>query len=291
MKRIITLMTLCALMTPAWQLAAQNQSEQTPRLFEYPVAPDTCSTLESRCNYLIAHFWDNYDITKPIKDDVAFAQAFIDYVEFFKFGHKNVVMAGIRDFMYKARSNASNLEKIGRVAEYALYGPMASFWSDEVYVEFTKSITSATNLPKDVRNYYMKQMGRINQCQVGHPLNLEYHDAATGSKRKLSDLKAESFIVFFGGKSADTSIGITRLSTDVILNDLINQGKLKIVYVFVSKPEQGWDSNLPDEWENGYSEEALETVDLRALPACYLLDKDYNIVHKNVTVDILKESL
>ena len=33
-------------------------------LFKYPVAPDTCSTLESRCDYIVTNFWENYDLEK-----------------------------------------------------------------------------------------------------------------------------------------------------------------------------------------------------------------------------------
>ena len=48
-------------------MAQGQQAEQlSGRLFPYPMAPDTCSTLESRCNYIITHFWEGYDISKEI---------------------------------------------------------------------------------------------------------------------------------------------------------------------------------------------------------------------------------
>ena len=93
--------------------AQEQLAEQQPgTLFAYPLAPDTCSTLEERCNYIITHFWDNYDISKPISDDAAFETTFRDFVDFFRFAHRNVVLNAVRDLVNKAQSNASNLQKI-----------------------------------------------------------------------------------------------------------------------------------------------------------------------------------
>ena len=86
---------------------AQDEAPKTP--FAYPVAPDTCSTLEGRCNYICQHFWDNYDISKPIANDNDFMQAFRDFVGFFQYANRNVVMTSIGDLMNKARSNTPNL--------------------------------------------------------------------------------------------------------------------------------------------------------------------------------------
>ena len=45
--------------------------ENVPALFEYVQAPDTCQSLESRSNYVLTHFWDGFDLTKPITADAS----------------------------------------------------------------------------------------------------------------------------------------------------------------------------------------------------------------------------
>ena len=49
---------------------------QVVTMFEYPVAPDTCSTMESRCNYSVQHFWDNCELNKPFaaENDCTFVE-------------------------------------------------------------------------------------------------------------------------------------------------------------------------------------------------------------------------
>ena len=135
MKHILLLFS--ALVLASLPVAAQVQlaDQQDGRLFAYPMAPDTCATLESRCNYIISHFWDDYDISKPITDEAAFESTFRDFVDFFRYAHRNVVLGTVRDLVNKAQSNTSNLQKLGEVAERTLYGTEAEYWSDEVYVK------------------------------------------------------------------------------------------------------------------------------------------------------------
>ena len=162
MKRIFGALTALAL--SAFTLClAQTDAPATP--FPYPVAPDTCTTLESRCNYLCQHFWDNFDISKPIANDDDFLRAFRDYVEFFQFANRNVVMTSIGELMNKARSNTPNLLKVGKAAELSLFFPTAVYYSDEVYVEFAKALANNKMLKKEVRTYYADQLSRINSCQ------------------------------------------------------------------------------------------------------------------------------
>ena len=60
MRRFLYLLVL--LMCSVSAVKAQSQTT----LFAYPVAPDTCTTLEGRCNYIVQRFWDNFDFSKPI---------------------------------------------------------------------------------------------------------------------------------------------------------------------------------------------------------------------------------
>ena len=173
MRRILLFISVLLLCSVA-AMAQDRLAEQLPgRLFPYPMAPDTCTTLESRCNYIITHFWDGYDISKPISDEAVFEDTFRDFVDFFRFAHRNIVMNSVSDLMNKAQSNSSNLLKLGEVAERALYGTEAEFWSDEVYVAFIKPLASNKSLPKQVRERYASQLARINSVQVGAVLDFD----------------------------------------------------------------------------------------------------------------------
>ena len=294
MKRIILFFTALALMGAT--LAAQPQlAEQQPgTLFAYPMAPDTCSSLESRCNYIITHFWDGFDISKPITDDAAFEVTFRDYVDFFRYAHRNIVLSSVRNFINKAQSNASNLQKVGAVAERALYGPEAEYWSDEVYAAFVKPLAGSKQLPRSLRDYYASQLARINMVQVGSELDFEYV-GSDGLKHRLSELpESKSCILLFIDDSTDSSIGRLRLSTDVALNAMLESGETLLVCLCANKYSAEWATQAAgysDKWIVGCGENLLKTLDLRSLPCCYILDGQHVIVNKSLTVDALMSAV
>ena len=273
--------------------AAQETSGGRATLFEYPTIPDSCSTLESRCNFYVTHFWDNYDISRPIADETAFEGAFRDWVSIFTQANRTAVMSSVRSFMFKAGSNTSNLLKVGRVAERSLYGPQAEFWSDEVYVEFAKSMTGNKQLQRQDREYYKNQIERINRTAAGSLMDFDFTQA-DGSKRSLSDVKGKVVLVLFSGDDVDSSIDRVRLSTSPILNSLIGSGDIAVVHIQAVKPDGEWRhaaESFPEQWVNGASEEALREYDVRQVPTCYLLDEEHKVMQKNVTAGDVLEAL
>lgn len=294
MRRILLLFTALALAST--MLTAQNQLAelQEGRLFAYPLAPDTCSTLESRCNYIITHFWDNYDISKPITDGQAFEMTFRDFVDFFRYSHRNVVLGVVRDLVNKAQSNASNLQKLGEVAESALYGTEAEYWSDEVYAAFARSLASSKQLPKDKREHYAEQLARINAVQVGAALDIEY-TGLDGAKHRLSELPAaESYILLFVDDTTDSTIGRLRLSTDVALNALLDSGQVVLVCLSTNKYNTDWANaaaGYASNWTVGCSEDLSKKLDLRTFPCCYVLDGERTIVNKALSVEGLMSAV
>ena len=274
MKHILLLFS--ALVLASLPVAAQVQlaDQQDGRLFAYPMAPDTCATLESRCNYIISHFWDDYDISKPITDEAAFETTFRDFVDFFRYAHRNVVLGTVRDLVNKAQSNTSNLQKLGEVAERTLYGTEAEYWSDEVYVAFIKPLAANKKLPREVRERYVRQLTQINSVQVGSVLDIEYV-GADGVKHSLKELpEAKSYILLFIDDSTDSMVKLLCLSANKYSADW-------------AATASGYGEN----WIVGCSENLKNNLDLRMLPCCYILDAERIIVDKALSVERLMSAV
>lgn len=281
---------ICVAVLFSWSGVARSQVTASATPFEYPVAPDTCTTLESRCNFIVVNFWNNYNIAKPITDDAALDQAFRDYVNFFKYAHRNIVMSSVRDFVFKARANTANLSKLGHVAEGALYGPYAEYWSDELYIEIAKLMSESTGLKANERNYYKHQVELISKNLVGNVL-ADFEIVTTDGKKKLSSFDAKTFILFFTDSSIDSSIQRTRLSTDVGVNNLIESSGTCVIQVSVDKVDAFWLNSQPANWINGSCEHAVSYFDLRTMPSCIILDSERKILVKNASVDDIKNAL
>ena len=295
MKKLFLLALIVACM-PWNSVNAQESNEvQAPAtLFAYPVAPDTIKTFENRVNYIVDNFWGNYDLSKPIADLNAFNGAFRDYLGFLRYCHRTVAISSVRDFLFKAQTNKANFEKIAMLAEMGLYNVGAEYWSDEIYTEFLKAVIGNKQLKQDVRKYYAKQMERINRTQLGASLASVTYTDADGKKVSIADIEADMVMIFITLDSdADQSFQRVRLSTDVAINSILNSGKVKLLCLSPEKYSKEWAHNAKgyaQNWLVGACPElSVEgDYDVRYTPSFIILDKDKNIIQKNVDLEAIK---
>ena len=154
-------------------------------------------------------------------------------------------------------------------------------------------LPSGHSLPRALRDHYAEQLTRINAVQVGSVLDFEYF-GVDGLKHRLSELGAETFILLFVDDSTDSMIGRLRLSTDVALNALLNEGQAKLVCLSMNKYSADWASSLAgyaDNWTFGCGENLSRDLDLRVFPCCYILDAQRTIVNKSLSVERLMQAV
>ena len=256
-------------------------------LFKYPTVPDTMSTLESRTNYLITHFWENFDLSKPIRDSIGFDSAFRDYIDLFRYAHRTVVFSSINDFMNKAQSNTANMIFIIGVVESALYSAGAAYWSDEVYLPFIKFFVDSKMIKNEYKLRYKEQITAIENTPVGAAPPDFTITKTDKSKVKLSDISGWTLIYFNEPDCFDCTLTRLRLSTDSNISLLVDSGQITVVSVCPGGYSAEWASeaaSMPENWINGYCQDIDQTYDIRLVPSFYLLDKDHKIVNKNMAL-------
>ena len=111
---------------------------------------------------------------------------------------------------------------------------------------------------------------------------------------KLKDIEAEMLFVYIS-KDADSdhSFERVRLSTDVNINYVLSDGKVKLLCLSPEKFNKEWAKHAleySDKWIVGTCEDfAVDgSYDVRFVPSFIVLDKDKNIIQKNVGLDALK---
>ena len=291
-RRLLSIQVFLLSLLPSVASAQGASIAGQQRLFDYPVVPDTIISLENRTNYIIQNFWENYDFSAPIRDERVFEATFRDYVNFFKYAHKTIVVSCIKDMMRKAQSNKSNFMLIAEIAERALYAPGAEYWSDEVYIPFLESVMDNNMLKKSEKERYKYQLELLENNLMGNKAqDFELH-LADGSKKKLSDIEGKMIFLFFNDEECeDCTIGRLRLSTDVKLNRMIDAGEVTFVCVYMGKYTDEWAEkarNYSKNWIIGANDEIVEKYDLRIQPSIYILDDKKIIIDKNINVEGIK---
>ena len=275
-------------------LSAVNAMGQTS-LFEYPTAPDTCSTIESRCNYSVQHFWDKCELTRPFdaRNDSLLMEAMLTYFDIMRAGaNVNVSLSSVRDLMFKAQANHDNFLRLASVAEYLLYYHDFDF-IDDLYITFAQAVADASWVKKDMRNHYAGQVKRLNSSKLGQVMADFEFTSITGAKKRLSDCKspAKLYVLLFSDNDSGSSIERMRLSTDVALSQAVESGQVEVINILATDVPKKWDADSQSysaTWVVGASKDVTTKLDLRIMPCLYILDEDFKVIAKNKTVDFLK---
>lgn len=264
-------------------------------LFEYPTAPDTCSTIESRCNYSVQHFWDKCELTRPFdaRNDSLLMEAMLTYFDIMRAGaNVNVSLSSVRDLMFKAQANHDNFLRLASVAEYLLYYHDFDF-IDDLYITFAQAVADASWVKKDMRNHYAGQVKRLNSSKLGQVMADFEFTSITGAKKRLSDCKspAKFYVLLFSDNDSGSSIERMRLSTDVAFSQAVESGQVEVINILATDVPKKWDADSQSysaTWVVGASKDVATKLDLRIMPCLYILDEDFKVIAKNKTVDFLK---
>lgn len=269
---------------------------QMTTLFDYPVAPDTCTSIESRCNYSVQHFWDNCELTKPFtaENDSLLVDAMITYIDIMKAGaNVNVSLGSVRNLMFKAQANHDNFLKLASIAEYLLYYHDTDI-VDDLYLTFAQSVADASWAKKDVRSHYSDQIKRLNTSKLGQQLFDFEYTSISGARKHLSDNRTSNdniYVVMFSDSDSGSSIERMRLSTDISFGQLVDEEHIKVINIVVGDVPKPWDSDsqsYSEKWEVGASKDVASKLDMRIMPCIYVLDEEFRVLAKNKTVDYVK---
>lgn len=290
MRSLFRLFLVIMCLSPATKVAGQAT------LFEYPTAPDSCSNIESRCNYSVQHFWDKCELTKPFDEanDSLLIEAMLTYFDIMKAGaDMNVSLSSVRNLMFKSQANHDNFLKLAKIAEYVLYFHDTDI-VDDLYLAFAQSVADASWAKKDVRNHYSDQIKRISTSKLGAPLLDFEYTSISGARKRLTDNRTSGvvlYVVMFSDNDTGSSIERMRLSTDVRMEQAVDSGFVKVINIVTKAVPKQWDSDsqsYSEKWEVGANKDLAASLDLRIMPCIYVLDEDFKVIAKNKTVDFMK---
>lgn len=290
------MMRIFLVIAAMWTASAVATAQTT--LFDYPIAPDTCQTLESRCNYSVQHFWDNCDLTKPFAagTDSLLVEAMDTYFNIMAAGaNANLSIGSARDLMFKSQAVQANFIKLAQVAEFLLYRNPTSF-RDDLYLTFAQAVADNNAVKKDMREHYRDQVKRINTTKLDERITDFSFTDINGAKHKLSELESDSVaqvLILITDGSSNSNIERMRLDTDVIVNALVEAGVLKVLNIVTGDAAKQWDKDsreLAAKWIVGANKDITSQLDIRYMPCIITLDNKLTVLQKNITVDDIKNA-
>ena len=276
---------LCAFF-PGW-INAQQVIEIEP-LFEYPTAPEELESLIDRCDYVVKHFWDNFDAkTKDPVDQYALNEAFQVYTSTFPYSSKKVVDQSLDNLIQKISGNPQLMLQMGKAAEVNLYGPKAQYWSDEIYLKMIDPIIKNKKISDNRKAKYVNQANILRASAIGESAPTFNFTNKNGEKKNYFPMTTPTLLIFGDPDDTDWRLSRLKMDSNFNLDEALAKGKINILYIIPFESEN-WQKNVSNynkHWTVGQSEEVAEHYDLRRNPAVFVVGADGKIIDKNSTVE------
>lgn len=252
-------------------------------LFQLPIVPDSIQTLSDRCDYLAEHYWDYCEPKQAMGHREKLSDELSTYLNILINADADKAVKGVEGLTKKFGKDAGDLLFLTTQAERMLYGDSAATWVDELYIPFLEAAIGHKKIDKANKARFQHQLTTLANSlpgRVAPSLPLKLGD---GTKGNLDDFNAQALVIFFNDPDCDECrLARMRLDADILTNQLIDKGIVKVVSLSLGEP---WPDS-PSRWVNAANEDADLTFDLRGeTPQFYVLDRDHKIRFKHLDAD------
>ena len=256
-------------------------------LFEYPTAPEEILSLEDKSDWLMEHFWNNFDFkSKEAVDQNALNDAFNVYSNPMRWATRDVVLKSTDRLIAAISKNPTLLLQFTKAAEENLYGPRAETYIDEVYVKYLEALVKSKKLSPSRKERYSRQLRILKNSMVGVvPPRFPFKNVNGSTEYFNPGLL--TLIEFGDPECMDCRYAKLKMDTDLRFSELVEKGKINVLFI-IPDPDEGWETlvtDYPPLWHTGASEEISDIYDLRSTPYFYVIGTDGKIIDKTANVE------
>lgn len=294
-KSVLRFFCICVLVSGAFAntvtgRTAEGQIYVTP-LFDYPVAPEDISDLQSKSDWLMDHFWDGMDFSRPGSvDQNALNDAMNVYGSAAMYASKDKVKESIGRIIKNLKGNPTLTLQFTKGAEEIFFGPRAIAWIDELYIPFIKSVISEKKISDSRKARYKELLVMLQRNALGAKFPESRILLSNGSHKVLS-VKAPLTLIEFGNPDCD-DCKFSRMKLEMAsdLMEMVSSGDLDIMFIVADcVPDEEQEvlemlKAFPADWSAGIVYGGDDIYDIRQTPSFYILNNKGEILMKNLEV-------
>ena len=263
-------------------------------LFTYPTAPDNLSTMEERCDYLVANFWNSFDFkNNNTVDQNALNDAFNVYAVSIGFANRKKTLNEIDKLISKFSKNPILTTQFLKAAEENLYGSRAVLFDDEIYIKFLDAFVKNKKIDSKRKTKYVNQLTALTNSRIGNKMHEFSFKNAVGKEILYFPMSTPTLLIFCDPDNSDWRLMRLKMETNSRLSDYLDKGLVNVIFI-VNSDRFNWEiltSNYPKKWTVGANPEVADIIDTRFQPMFYVIGKNGNILYKNMDSEISVEQL
>lgn len=270
-------------------LTIQNNSSQ----YLPPEVPSVMSTNKEKLEYLAHNYWNKFNFSDTTTIDSKIAEkAFTAYLSVLASVAQDEANKCITELIKASSVDNLMFNHFIEISEKYLHNPNSPVRNEELYIPVLRYILSSSQITEinKVRPQYQLEMALKNR--VGETATDFVITQKNGTQTKLSDIGGDFKLLIFNNPDCPDCNRVKEL---IITNEALFSVATTIS-VYIDSDIELWErSDYPEEWLNGYDKGEIinnkKLYDLKAIPTIYLLDKNNEIILKDVSIEAVANYL
>ena len=258
--------------------------------FPLPDVPTTLKGVEVRANYLAAHYWDRYDFADNtlIGNKNISEQGFSNFISIMPY--VTAKEAAFESLASKLVSNSRMLQYFLGLGIKYLAEPLSPVYDEGLYIMFLEKIVAQPGITEGDREEAGFDLSMAKKNRIGTKAADFSFLKRNGRRDRLSNVSGGHILLFFGDPECDVCVAVKEeMTASPLLADLVGSGRLTVLSVCVEGKTEAWEETpAPQGWIDACDDRQVIygelLYDIPGLPVLYLLDKDHNVIMKNVQV-------
>lgn len=270
-------------------------------LLTLPEIPSTLTSAAERADYLVLHYWDNFDFsdTTLIGSADITEQELVNYINLFPQTSLAIVERSISVMLDSALSGSREMfDHFAELYEKYLYDPNSPFRQEDYYIAVLQAVITNERVDElaKIRPQYLLSIALMNR-PGDMAADFEY-TVSNGQRSYISRIKTDYLILFFNNPDCHDCARVKEyLGSSSVVDVMMktnSRPSLRIVAVYPDEDIELWKkTEYPPKWINCRSSSVREEhlYDLKAIPTLYLLDKEKRVILKDAPVEIVEQWL
>lgn len=284
-----------------------NKTAERFKALPFPdvIPPAVMDNPQEIAGYMALHWWDG--ITDPSRsypcDSTMVSGVSVGDIEQKMANWTNVLgMVGLpvvekamsrlydRAAACEKKDTASNVfEKFTELVDKYFYDPNSPLRNEDHYSFYAARLAKSSLIEPVMQEKYARQVRLAALNRTGTPATDFRFADKRGRMHSLYGIKSELTLLFFSnpGCAACKEI-IDVLNNDPVISQLIADGTMAVLNIYIDEDLEAWRSYMPiypENWYNGFDPDLVirgeELYNVRAIPSLYLLDKDKVVIMKD----------
>lgn len=271
----------------------QNKPQAQPtenHTFQLPEVPTMLQSVEERLNYVVEHYWDNFDFqdTAYIHLPEVTEQAIANYVDLLGRTTTDIASSALQSTLKSAMVEPKMLNYLNSQLRRYMTDPNSPLRNEELYEPAAQFLSGTTGIDETMRIKAARDLKLIKLNRRGSIANNFSYRLPDGKTQQLHQVSSPKTLLFFFDPDCHTCAEVIE---ELKASPILNQNALQIVAIYPEGDADIWRNilpKLPQNWINGhdYTLTVLnkELYNLNAMPTLYLLDADKRVLVKDGTV-------